>query len=209
MAGARLEIISRNRRGSMLVVQSDIRSIRRGFRRLGRKVTNEAVRKSLNQAGRKVMTRAKREIAGHRNLKISEVGRKLRFRPAKGFRLAPHIEAKGRPISLMKLKTTPRQLKKGVRVRTQKGKPFTLLEGAFIATMRGRHGVQKGGGHVGVFERRGKARLPIREYTLPSIAHTLVNEVVSARLEAFADEQIDLRLKANLNRQLARLPGAR
>ena len=48
----------------------------------------------------------------------------------------------------------PRQTKKGVSVSVNVGKR-TLVKGAFIATMKS--------GHKGVFVRRGKGRLPIRE----------------------------------------------
>ena len=47
-----------------------------------------------------------------------------------------------------------RQTKQGVSVEVNRGKR-TLLKGAFVATMKS--------GHVGIFRRQGKTRLPIEE----------------------------------------------
>jgi hypothetical protein len=50
------------------------------------------------------------------------------------------------------------QTRKGVSVEVNRGKR-TLVQGAFLAMMRS--------GHVGIFRRRGKARLPIEELLGP------------------------------------------
>ncbi|MFW6027876.1 MAG: phage tail protein [bacterium] len=182
-------------RGKMLTMHTDVESVARSVRKGGRRATKAAVRKAANHTVGKVNTKAGRLIAERRNLKVGEVKKGLKpFKQGKASRTA-HIEATGRPVSLTKLATKPTQKKGGVSVKTRAGKSPTFLEGAFVARMAS--------GHVGVFYRRGKKRLPIREATLPSIAHTMGD--VSEPLRKAANEFFGSRIHHELERELAKV----
>jgi hypothetical protein len=72
------------------------------------------------------------------------------------------VDVSGEPVPLVAYPY--RQTKQGVSVEVNRGKR-TLLKGAFVATLKS--------GHVGVFRRQGKARLPIEELRGSSLVQSM------------------------------------
>jgi hypothetical protein len=114
-----------------------------------------ALRKAGSTALRDMRSEASKRIRARKRIKASYIGRALTLTRAKGTdieAMAWSVRVSGAPVPLVAY--PHRQTAKGVSVEVNRGKR-TLVKGAFVATMRN--------GHVGVFRRRGKARLPIDE----------------------------------------------
>lgn len=123
------------------------------------KLTTRAMVRAMNRAiqgGRTVMVRA---IAQDMGTTQSAIRAALTMREATLTNPEAKLAAplKRLPISAFK----PVQRRGGVSYRLRGGKG--QIPNAFIATMPG--------GHPGVFARKGKTRLPIRELFGPSIGH--------------------------------------
>lgn len=120
---------------------------------------------------------AKRQIRSRYNIKLAELGQRMKGYIRSGG-LKGEIIARDKRIPLMQFgarQTGVRVIRKtkslkfsgrratagGVRVEITKGKPVVRRH-AFIT--------QVGSGHIGVFERKGKKRLPIGEQTGPAAA---------------------------------------
>lgn len=99
----------------------------------------------------------------------------------------------GRAISLTKFPhiRTP----SGVSVRL--GGKTRRLKSAFIATMKS--------GHEGVFRRRGKGRLPIRELWAPRLSNMMLDDGVIPGIQSKAQERIASAFDRGLARELAKL----
>ncbi len=118
-----------------------------------------ALKRALRKAGatalRDMRSEASKRIRARKRIKSSYISKAMTLRRASGsdingMRWA--LDVSGTPVPLTAYPF--RQTKKGVSVEVNRGKR-TLLKGAFVATMRS--------GHKGIFKRRGKTRLPIKE----------------------------------------------
>lgn len=110
--------------------------------------------------------------------------------------LAGYVRFAGYKIPLYKFKVTPKQpgSKKMVQASVKKGGGATF-ESAFIAAMQS--------GHVGVFEREGRKRLPVSELMGLSAAQMAGEETVSAQVVEEAQKLVDERLEHEINRLLS------
>lgn len=109
--------------------------------------------------------------------------------------LAGYVSFSGVKIPLYKFQVTPKEPRKGQKVRAavMKGGGATF-DSAFIAKMRS--------GHIGIFERITSRRLPIEEKMGLSAAQMVKNEVIMDQLEKEAQEKVDERLKHEIDRIL-------
>lgn len=109
--------------------------------------------------------------------------------------LAGYISFSGVKIPLYKFQVTPKEPRKGQKVRAgvMKGGGATF-DSAFIAKMRS--------GHIGIFERITSRRLPIEEKMGLSAAQMVQNEVIMDQLTKEAQEKVDERLKHEIDRIL-------
>lgn len=127
-----------------------------------------AINRSIN-SGNALVTRA---IAGDTGLKLSFVKRYVSVAEASSSRLEASIKVSAARVPLMafnaKGRRPSRGIPGGVRVKLPGGRESHPQ--AFITTVRGP--LQNGaisGGHLGVFKREGKNRLPIRQLYGPSL----------------------------------------
>lgn len=118
-----------------------------------------ALKRALRKAGatalRDMRAEAKKRITARKRIKGKYITRALTLRRAKGADIARMewaVDVSGQPVPLVAY--PHRQGKKGVTVEVNRGKR-TLVAGSFVASMQS--------GHKGVYKRRGKARLPIKE----------------------------------------------
>lgn len=109
--------------------------------------------------------------------------------------LAGYVSFSGVKIPLYKFQVTPKEPRKGQKVRAgvMKGGGATF-DSAFIAKMKS--------GHIGIFERITSKRLPIEEKMGLSAAQMVQNEVIMDLLEKEAQEKVDERLKHEIDRIL-------
>lgn len=118
-----------------------------------------ALKRALRKAGatalRDMRSEASKRIRQRKRIKSRYITRALTLQRAKGgdiSSMAWALNVSGDPVPLVAY--PHRQTQKGVSVEVNRGKR-TLVAGSFVATMKS--------GHKGVFQRKGKARLPIRE----------------------------------------------
>lgn len=109
--------------------------------------------------------------------------------------LAGYVSFSGAKIPLYKFSVTPKQPGSGKKVRAAVKKGGgTVFDDAFIAEMRS--------GHVGVFERVGRKRLPVEEFMGLSAAQMIGNENIIEELEAEAQKVVNERLQHEIDRIL-------
>lgn len=149
--------------------RADAERIAAGLRDLPQRLRGPTVKRALRRALGTVRTETTRMVR-------AEVPR-LRAKTVSG-QMAIQLTASGlegdvivraRPIPLVEY--AGRQTRLGVTVEVKKGRK--LIRHAFIATMKS--------GHRGIFVRRGKARLPIKELFGPAIVDLVTNHLEKAR----------------------------
>jgi hypothetical protein len=114
-----------------------------------------ALRKAGATALRDMRSEARKRISARKRIGAKYISRAITLRRASGTDIAGMswaVNVSGEPVPLVAYPY--RQTKQGVSVEVNRGKR-TLLKGAFVATLKS--------GHVGIFRRKGKARLPIEE----------------------------------------------
>lgn len=120
----------------------------------GRKAATRAMRKAGISGRRAMVAEATRRVRARKALKVRDVKRAIST-SRQGSTVASMVwgvHLDGRPVPLIAYKA--RQTLRGVTAEVERGKR-TLLKGAFITVTRS--------GHKGVYQRRGRARLPIDE----------------------------------------------
>lgn len=118
-----------------------------------------ALKRALRKAGatalRDMRAEANKRIRARKRIKISYIRKALSLGRPSGSDISDYswsLNVSGDPVPLTAYPN--RQTKKGVSVEVNRGKR-TLIARSFVATLAS--------GHKGIFQRRGKARLPIRE----------------------------------------------
>lgn len=107
-----------------------------------------AARNAINKAASKARTRVVKRLAGILNLKQDYIRGVVTLIPATPKKLVAVVRLTKKGIPLIDFPA--RQTRRGVVVRTRKGRPGELLRGTFLATMKS--------GHRGVFERRSRTK---------------------------------------------------
>lgn len=174
----------------------------------------KAIAQSLNDAARAGRTEAGREIRKKWNIKADKVNAELKnIRFASAENMTAVIQAKGRPISLtyygakevrdmrgrgvlVQTRKSGKIVKRtnaarGVSVQIERGKT-TRLPKSFIATTKS--------GHIGVFRRLGKSRLPITDMATVTIATMFGQERVQAATIKAVKTKWEERLKHHIER---------
>ena len=114
-----------------------------------------ALRKAGATALRDMRSDARKRISARKRIGAKYISRAITLRRASGTDIAGMswaVNVSGEPVPLVAYPY--RQTKQGVSVEVNRGKRM-LLKGAFVATLKS--------GHVGIFRRKGKTRLPIEE----------------------------------------------
>ena len=101
----------------------------------------------------------------------------------------------GTPVPLGKFPHI--QTARGVSVRVNVGGATKRIKSAFVATM--------GNGHVGVFRRKGKARLPIQELWTTRISDVMKDQGVIPAIETKAYAKLQGAFGRGLTRELKKL----
>lgn len=139
---------------------------------------------ALNKMAQQAKSEASRRIRSRYNIKKGDLDSNFRLRRASVNNLSAIVTASGNPLPLYDFGA--RQTKAGVSVMVLKGqrKVVQPIDGrrAFIATMSS--------GHVGVFVRKGKSRLPIQELSSLSIPQMFGTKNVMGALTAFVNERL-------------------
>jgi hypothetical protein len=137
-----------------------------------------AVTRSLNKTATTVRNEASTEIRKIYNLKAGVIKKQIKIKKANRANPTAIISASGRPIPLIEF--TARQRKAGVSVLIKRGQR-KVVRSAFIAKMPS--------GNVGVFQRKGKLRLPIRELFSISLPRVFTSKAIFAALVKIARQR--------------------
>jgi len=172
------------------------------------------ISRAINDTLAGVKTDASAEIRQVITLKKAAVDKTFRTVKANVTTLSGLFESKGSPVPLIDYGA--RQTTKGVSVQVKRGNPRSLIEGAFIATMKS--------GHKGVFWRQwhtaarkpvnrnvpyGKLpkryRLPIAQRFGPRVPDILENQPVMTAVLTKAGDRMHKNIDRELNYELSKL----
>ena len=174
----------------------DTKEVDKLFSRLGKDST-QAIQRAINRTLRGAATETVRIISKDIGIKQKDVRTKVKQSRARNGSGTAHLTISSKRVPIIKLMSNLQKVRQisrrpriGVSYRT-KGSRKTI-PGSFIQEV-GKHG------HVGVFKRSGKKRLPISEKFLVSVPH-----VFEKRFEEI-DSKVSQRLNKNLTREIGRL----
>ncbi|GAV24804.1 hypothetical protein ciss_07370 [Carboxydothermus islandicus] len=162
------------------------------------KGVEKAVAAALNRAAEGARTVAIKKVRERYYIKAKDVRDTIEIKKATISNPVALIRASGSPIALSKFRITPsappaKRRKKPIIARVVRGEGGPI-KGAFVARMQS--------GHIGVFRRIGKERLPITELYGPSVPQMLGHETVTEYVEQIARERLESRLEHEINRIL-------
>lgn len=156
-----------------------------------------ALANAINRAAESARTEAARKAREIYHVKHKDIISTIKIKKASQDDLTAVVSSSGNLLPLSKFRITPRRpqpkRKKPVIVRVKRGGGGPV-KNVFVAKMQS--------GHIGVFARVGKARLPIQEKYGPSIPQMLGSPTVSAWVEEKAVERLEQRLDHEINRIL-------
>lgn len=174
-------------------VESILNGIQGGPEKAFFNVINRAldtVRVETGRQIRTVYTIAQKDLRAESN---------IRMKKASAGDLVGEIAFSSGVIPLYRFNVTPKQptptQRTKVKAAVLKSSSQEEFEHAFIARMKS--------GHVGMFERETRSRIPIREFPGPSIKAMVENTVVIEKVEKAANETIEKRIQQEISRILA------
>lgn len=141
-----------------------------------------AIAIALNRAADRVQAGAIRLIRGSYRIQARELRRGFTIRRAHAGNLEAVVRASGRPLNVIAFGARPsapggRLPKVGVSVNIKGTRK--RISGAFVARI-------SNNGYVGVFQRKGKARFPIRAVTTVSVPGLFRKDIVTNAIPAVA-----------------------
>lgn len=175
-----------------------VQAVLAGVPKEAERALSNAMNRGLSRVKTTAMQNVKRVYAVQSSALSAATNTKMQ--KASTGNLAGFVSFSGCKIPLYKFKVTPKQPGTGktVRAAVMKG-GGTAFEDAFIAGM--------GSGHLGVFERTGRPRLPIEEFMALSAAQMVGNEGVITEVEQQAQQLVEERLDHEIERLLSQYGG--
>ncbi|MBP2655405.1 MAG: hypothetical protein H6Q73_2974 [Firmicutes bacterium] len=150
----------------------------------------KAISSALNRTIDGVKTDVTRKVTETYDIKAKDVRATLRVQKANTDTLQASVSANGSPIPLIKFRVTPNkpgQKKIGTLLRASVkrsgGKP---ISGAFVAKFKS--------GHIGIMQRDGKNRLPVKELYGPAVPQMMSENKVREYVVDGAGERFEKRL---------------
>ncbi|WP_051775873.1 phage tail protein [Paenibacillus tyrfis] len=155
---------------------------------------------AMNRVSAGVKTEAAKKVRETYYVKHGDVLKTIKVSKANPAKLEMLLTSRGPSIPLIKFRTTPStppaRQPKVLKAAVKKEGGKKPIRGAFV--------VQMGSGHVGVFRRAGKKRLPVDELYGPSIPVMLGEPGVAEHLQEEAQRRMGQRLDHEVNRVLGR-----
>ncbi|MGG4034209.1 phage tail protein [Paenibacillus cisolokensis] len=156
---------------------------------------------ALNRVSAGIKTEAARKVRETYYVKHGDVLKTIKVSKAEPGRLELLLTSRGPSLPLIKFRTSPRnppaKQPKVLKAAVKKGGGMKPIPGAFVAKMNS--------GHIGVFRRAGKQRLPVDELYGPAIPAMLGEPGVAEHLQQESVRRMSQRLDHELNRVLGRL----
>ncbi|MET3831022.1 hypothetical protein ABIC86_002488 [Paenibacillus sp. DS2363] len=184
---------------------SDFIQIRHNFRQVSRsvrqmdKAVKQAVLSSMNRATQRAKTETGRKVRERYVIKQSEVVQTISVRKAAAGNFRAVLTSKGNSIPLINFNVAPKK-----KLKKQKPVKAAVLRGGNKKNIRNGF-LAKVGSHIGVFERAGRKRFPIKELRGPAVPVMVGNKEVTDHVEAVYADEMEKRLPHELDRLLGRL----
>lgn len=158
----------------------------------------KAVVNALNRAAEGARTDAVKKVRDRYFIRAKDVRDTIVLKKASVDNPSVIIRSTGSPIALSKFRVTPSRPPAKVRknpivVRVVRGGGGPV-KNAFVARVAS--------GHIGVFHRAGKSRLPIIQRYGPSVPQMLGHESVTQYIEEQARDRLEKRLDHEIERML-------
>lgn len=178
-----------------LSVKGDLKHFYKSLNELERKAVKPAANSAINKTLSKLRTEVVRDVAGELQLPQKLIRGRLIMQRSNFRTLRGRLVALTADMRLAKI-GKPKQLKQGARV----GKHF--VKSGFVAKMPS--------GHEGVFKRKGKKRLPIKEQTLPirDALQGRANVLWRAKSRGLFKQNFERELKFRINKLNAKYKNA-
>jgi len=164
-----------------ITIKHNFPEVQRQLDQLQKDVAGKALASAVNKTMAQAKTSMSREIRNEFNISASKVGAALRVNKASFrnglYRIEASLESptkRGRAINVINFQA--RQTSAGVSVKIKKGGARKVIRGAFIAN-QGRT----------VFQRVGKARLPIKAVQTIDVAQMFNTKRINARVVKFME----------------------
>ncbi|OQP12847.1 phage tail protein [Geobacillus thermoleovorans] len=157
-----------------------------------------AASRAINRAAYTARTEAARKVREEYIIKHGDVINTIKIYPASESDLSATVVSRGSVIPLIKFKVSPKKpqpkRKKPLTATVKRGEGGPIAR-AFTAKMRS-------SGYIGVFQRVGNPRLPIRQLYGPSVPQMIGSRNVSQWVEEKAQEKLEERLEHEIIRVL-------
>jgi len=197
-------------KGDLIEVKFDERKLKR-IEHMVRGIPGAMKRimpRAINRTASTARTRTARKIAGQIKVKVSTAKKGVSIIKARRDRWQATLRITSRRIPLIQFGARWSK-KRGVSYQIDKAAGRKRIKSAFIRTMPIRGATQKQG-HKGVFMRKGKARLPIRELFGPSIGIVFEQAAgIAAGMMAETGADLEKNIDSQLDYVLGRVKGAR
>ncbi|MFJ2044528.1 phage tail protein [Paenibacillus taichungensis] len=180
-------------------VKDNFKQVNRSLKQMD-KAVKQAVLSSMNRASQRAKTETGRKVRQRYIVKQGEVMQTIRLQKATGGNLTAVLVSKGNSIPLINFSVSPKKrLKrapKSLKAAVLRGGAKKAIPGAFVA---------RAGNHVGVFERVGTKRLPIKQIRGPAVPSMINHPEVREHVNDVYGSEMVKRLPHELDRALGRL----
>lgn len=182
-----------------LDVSHDLKDLRRTLNRYQRKALPKATLQGLNRAAASVRGAAVKTLARETGIKQKAVRAGIALRKANRNRLAAVIEARGRPLNVIRF-MTPAQIRTWVNSPKRPRPPVRAKPWGKKRVYRRRVFIGNDGRTL--FIREGPSRKSIRGLHGPSIGRELVRKAVTRAIDKQFRERFPIELGRALNNEL-------
>jgi len=160
----------------------------------------KAINAALNRTIEGVRTDVTREVTRTYDIKARDVRAVMKIKKSDIASLRASLSGAGNPIPLINFRVSPNKpgaQKAGTALRVSvKRSGGKVISGAFVAQMKS--------GHVGVFVRKDKKRLPVQELYGPAVPQMMGGDKVQQAVLAGAEDRFPKRLDHEIERLLSK-----
>lgn len=182
-------------------VRHELKPLRQALTRMERRALPAATSAALNKAAASVRGAATKRLAAETKIKLSAVRAGITLHKANKLTLAARIEARGRPLNVIRF-MTPGQIRTWLNSVRRPRPPVHAKPWGIKRVYR--RSVFIGNDGRTLFIREGKSRLSIRPLSGPSIGRELTAKTSSGRaIRAVINRQFRERFPVEMSRALA------
>ena len=185
----------------MIEFEFDQKTVQQVEKKLGdmKSKTPQVMKDALNKTAKQARTDLRRKAQETYTVKAGKFNKAMTIKNATTGNLTAIIKTTGQPLPISNFKTS--------MSKSAGGKAQVLAAGGLKSLQKGNIKAFKstvGAGHAGMFQRKGQARLPIKQFYSNSIPVMIGNE---KRVYGIVEPKIRDHLKKNIEGQISRVLG--